>query len=230
MGFLNWSMAVDLVLALLILWKLLQGRSQGVVQKLGGLAALLCALWSGRFAMTTFSAQVSERWLLPLITRLLEKAKDSLGLADLLENLAGILSGSGLPAFLKTDVVDAAAQKLEEAGASAVQSAAGVVAERLAAWLLFLVAAAVVFGLVRLIFNGILDPVIRRIPIVRGVNSLLGAVLGAAVGVILAGLLLALVYKLAPGLSAPGGILAPESVEKTWVTKLYFQLLPKVFG
>ena len=40
----NWTLAVDVVLALLVLWKLLQGRRDGMVRKLGGLAALVGAV------------------------------------------------------------------------------------------------------------------------------------------------------------------------------------------
>ena len=229
---LNWTLAIDIVLVLLVAWKLLQGRRDGMVRKLGGLAALVGALIAGNFVSRNYAGLVSERWLAPALEKWFNHIRESLGLEDLLENLTEVLNGVSLPQFLKIHVTE---QVTEQMGAAsqragvAVGEASQLVAQRLAGWLLFLIAAVLAYAVVKLIFDGVLDPLIRKLPIVGTVNALLGAVLGALLGVVMAVLLLWLAYHLAPSLSQPGGPLSPEGVEKSYVTKLCFHTFPNLF-
>ena len=228
----NWTLAVDVVLALLVIWKLLQGRRDGMVRKLGGLAALVGALIVGNFASKTYAGAVSEKWLAPALEKWFTHIRESLGLEDVLENLADVLGNVSLPQFLKINVAE---QVTEQMGAAsqrvgvAVEEASVVVAQRLAGWLLFLLAAVLAYAVIKLIFDGVLDPVIRKLPIIGTVNALLGAILGAILGAVMAILLLWLAYHLAPALSQPGGPLSPESVEKAYLTKLCFRVFPNLF-
>lgn len=224
----NWCLAVDLLLAVIVIWKLLQGRRDGVVRRLGRLAALAGALLAGGYVKRSFAGQVSERWLEPGILRLLTHARESMGLEDLLVNLARILDKANLPGFLKVNVPERVAALGSEAN-SVVEKAAKVVSLRLSQWLLFVVAAILVYALIRICFDGILDPVIRRLPIVGSVNGLLGALLGAALGAVMAVFLLWLVFHLVPALSAPGRPLSPEGVERSYLTKFVFRQLPNLF-
>ena len=225
---LNWSLVVDLLLALIIIWKLVQGRRDGVVKRLGRLAALAGALLAGGYVKRSFAEQVSERWLEPGILKLLTHARESMGLEDLLVNLARILDKANLPGFLKVNVPERVAALGSEAD-SVVEKAAKVVSLRLSEWLLFLVAAILAYAIIRICFDGILDPVIRKLPIVGSLNGLLGALLGAALGVVMAVFLLWLAFHLIPALSAPGRPLSPEGVERTYLTKFVFQQLPNLF-
>lgn len=230
---LNWSLAIDVVLVLIVLWKLLQGRRDGVVKKLGGLVSLAAAILAGRFAMQNYAALLAERWLGPAMDKLLNHARESLGLDDLLENLTQVLNTARLPDFLKVGVPDRAAELLGGAArsaGSAVGAASQVVAQRLSGWLLFLAAAVLAYALVKICFDGVLDPAIRKLPIIGTVNGLLGAVLGAVQGVLIALLLLWLVYHLVPGLSESGGPLSPEAVQRSYVTRFCFEALPGLFS
>lgn len=226
---LNFTLIIDLVILLILVWKVLQGRQQGVVKRLGKLAALVCGILGGRIVRDSFADRVSTV-LLPRVTELLEKARESLGLSDLLDNLNDILAQVKLPDFLKTNVSESLTTRAGEVLDSAVSSASAIIAQRLSEWLLFLLAAAIIYIVVKLIFDGILDPVIRKLPLVKNVNRLLGAVLGLISGILLAGLLLWLAYHLLPDLSAPGGPLSAAAVAKSWVIKLYFQLFPALFA
>ncbi len=232
MNKLNWTLAVDVVLVLVVLWKLLQGRRDGVVKKLGGLAALVGALIAGNFVSSRYAAPAAEKWLGPALDKWFQHVRQTLGLEDLLENLAEILEGVSLPQFLKVNVVQQVTERLGIASRSvgvAVGEASQVVAQRLAGWLLFLVAAILGYALVKLIFDGILDPLIRKLPLVGAVNALLGAALGALLGAIMAVLLLWLAFHLVPALSEPGGPLSPGSVERSYVTKFCFRTFPNLF-
>ncbi len=230
---LNWTLAVDVVLALLVVWKLLQGRRDGVVRKLGGLAALVGALIAGNFVSKRYAALVAEKWLTPALEKWFSHIRESLGLEDILENLADILNGVSLPQFLKVNVTE---QVTEQMGAAsqrvgvAVGEASQLVAQRLAGWLLFVLAAVLAYAVVKLVFDGVLDPLIRKLPIIGTVNALLGAVLGAILGAIMAILLLWLAFHLVPGLSEPGGPLSPEGVERSLLTKFCFRTFPNLFS
>ena len=73
-------------------------------------------------------------------------------------------------------------------------------------------------------------PLIDHIPLVNETNRILGGILGAAVGVLLAGLVLFLCYKLLPVLSETSGrIFAEDSIQGSLLMKQYFRLLPGIF-
>lgn len=226
---LNLTLIFDLVILAILIFKLLQGRSQGAVKRLGGLAALVCGIFGGRIARDSFSGKLSEL-LLPKITELLNHARESLGVNDLLENLTEILAQVKLPDFLKTGVQESVTTRAGAAVDSAVATASGIIAQRLSEWLLFLVGAAIVYVVVKLLFDGILDPVINKLPIIKNINHVLGAALGLVVGIITAGLLLWLAFHLVPSLSAEGGPLSESAVAGSWVIRQYFRLFPKLFS
>ena len=78
--------------------------------------------------------------------------------------------------------------------------------------------------------NGVIAPLIDHIPLVNETNRILGGILGAAVGVLLAGLVLFLCYKLLPVLSETSGrIFAEDSIQGSLLMKQYFRLLPGIF-
>ena len=226
---LNWSLAIDLIMAVIIVWMLLKGRADGVVKKLGGLLSLAVGLLLGRAAKAQYAELVAERWLTPAIGRLLTHARESLGLADLLENLTEILNKASLPGFLKANVAENIASGASTFLDSAVNTASNEVGLRLSGWLLFFFTAILAYVLVRIIFNGVIDPVISNLPIIGKINSFMGLVLGAVLGAVLSIFLLWLAYHLVPALSQPGGPLSPESVEKSYLTRFCFQIFPGLF-
>ena len=151
------------------------------------------------------------------------------GDGDVQANLQRILDNAELPAFLKLNIPEQVLQ-MRESGASAVASAAQLIARRLAGWILFLLGLILASLLLRLLFNGVIAPLIDHIPLVNETNRALGGILGAVLGILLAGLLLFLCYKLLPVLSERSGrLFAPDSVEGSILMKQYFRLLPGVF-
>lgn len=223
------GLLADLVLLVIILWKLISGVRSGLVRMLGGLVSLGGGIWAGSILKNLLAEPAAELWISPAIGRILERAKDNLGLSDLLENLQRILDNAELPAFLKLNIPEQVRQ-MQENGASAVANAAELIAQRLAGWLLFLLGLILAALLLRLLFNGVIAPLIDHTPLVNETNRALGGVLGALMGILLAGLLLFLCYKLLPVLSEKTGrIFAPDSVEGSLLMKQYFRLLPGIF-
>ena len=223
------SLIIDVVLGLILLWKVLQGWSQGVVKRLGGLVSVLLGILGGRIVRDRFAAQVSSALLLPKVTQVLEHARESIGVSDLLENLKEILNSAKLPLFAKLDVAEGLMTRAGEAIDSAVTSAAEVISQRLSEWLLFLLAAVVICLLLKLIFNGILDPVIRKLPIIKWLNRLLGMVVGLISGIVVVGLVLWLVYHLMPAFTESGHILSEEAIAGSWIASKYFARFPALF-
>ena len=223
------GLLADVILLAVILWKLISGVRSGLVRMLGGLISLGGGIFAGSLLKSLLAETVAELWLDPAIGRVLERAKDNLGLSDLLENLERILDNAELPAFLKLNVAEQVRQ-MQENGATAVANAAQLIAQRLAGWILFILGLIVAALLLRLLFSGVIAPLIDHIPLVNETNRALGGVLGAALGILLAGLRLFLCYKLLPVLSERSGrIFAEDSVEGSILMKQYFRLLPGVF-
>ena len=123
--------AADIVLLLIILWKVVSGVRSGAVRMLGGIVSLGCGIFGGSILRSMFAEAVAWRWLLPSIRGILDRAKDSLGLSDVLENLTGILENANLPGFLKTNVMEQAAERIRESGDTAVANAAEVIAQEM---------------------------------------------------------------------------------------------------
>ena len=226
---LNAGILADVVLLAIIVWKLVSGARSGLVRMLGGLISLIGGIWAGIILKNLLADTVAELWIAPAIGRILERAKDNLGLSDLLENLQRILDNAELPDFLKLNVPEQVRQ-MQENGATAVANATQLIARRLAGWLLFLLGLILASLLLRLLFSGVIAPLIDHIPLVNETNRALGGILGTALGILLAGLLLFLCYKLLPVLSENSGrIFAEDSVEGSILMKQYFRLLPGIF-
>ena len=85
---LNWTLAIDVLLALLVVWKLLQGRRDGVVRKLGGLAALVGALIAGNIVSKRFSAMAAEKWLAPALEKWFSHIRDNHTITETEKNQA----------------------------------------------------------------------------------------------------------------------------------------------
>lgn len=225
----NPVLIADAVIAFIILFKLFQGRSQGAVGKLGKLCSLVLGILGGVFIKNTFTQTLSDRYIQPFFYNLMTEQLEKLGLIDAVESLAKIFEQMKLPVFLHISVPEQVASTQNGIN-TAVGSAATIIAERLTGWLLFAIGFAAIYLLLKLIFDGILDPLIRKIPIVNGLNSLIGAVLGALTGVLTAGLLLVIVYIFVPSLHmGEDAIFSPRSVESSYIVKLYFRALPGVF-
>ena len=223
------GLLADVILLAIIAWKLISGIRSGLVRMLCGLISLGGGIAAGSVLRSLLAETVAKAFFIPAIGRVLEKAKDNLGLSDLLENLERILENAQLPEFLKLNVAEQVRQ-MQMNGATAVTNAAEIIAQRLAGWILFILGLVAAAILLRFLCNGVIAPLIDHIPLVNETNRILGGILGAVVGVLLAGLVLFLCYKLLPVLSETSGrIFAPDSVEGSLLMKQYFRLLPGIF-
>ncbi len=226
---LNPGIVADIVLALIIIWKLFSGMRRGAVRMLGGLLELGGGIYAGNLLRKAHAADAA-RWLAPAVRKLLDAAMNELGLADILENLNSILDISRLPDFLKQGVLEQVRVRVGSGSETALSGAADVIAQRMAGLLLFLLGMVIVTLTLRIIYNGVIDPVISNIRVLDESNRFLGAVMGAAFGILVAGLILALCYRLLPALSQSAeSVFSDRSIQDSHIMKHYFRLLPEAF-
>ncbi len=226
---LNPGVIADVVLAAIIIWELLSGMRKGAVRMIGGLLELGGGIYAGNLLRKAHSADAA-RWLVPAVRDVLDAAMNKLGLTDILENLDNILDTSRLPDFLKQDVLEQVKVRVGSGTETALSGAAGVIAQRLAGLLLFLLGMIVVTIVFRIIFQAVIDPVISNVPLLDESNRFLGAVIGAAFGVLIAGLILALCYRLAPALSQDAAsVFSDRSIRNSCIMRHYFRLWPGAF-
>jgi hypothetical protein len=98
---LNPGLAIDIAICLIILFKLLQGRSEGAVRKLGRFAALLCAIFGAEYIKDAFSKTLADRFVQPFIYKKLAEQLEKLGLSDAVESLTALFDNVKLPEFLR---------------------------------------------------------------------------------------------------------------------------------
>jgi hypothetical protein len=215
---------------LIILFKIFQGRSQGAVGKLGRLCSLVLGILGAVLIKNTFTQTLSDRFVQPFFYKLMTEQLEKLGLADVVESLVQVFENMKLPVFLQSSVSEQVASANNGIN-TAIGSAATIIAERLTGWLLFAIGFAAIYLILKLIFDGMLDPLIRKIPIMNSLNSLIGAVLGALIGIVTVGLLLVVLYIFVPSLhTGEDALLSPQTVEASYILKLYFRALPGILS
>ena len=216
----------DLILAAVIVLLLLDGHKKGIILMCGKITALICAVIGATYAKQAFAESVAQKYIVPYVAKLLDEAKDRLGLADGWENLSSVLHEVSLPEFLRIDVLE---QALNKEG-SALNAASEVIAQRISEWFIVLITALVLYKLIVLLVKRVLHPLIQAVPIVGDIDNALGAVLGFVFGIAVAGFLLQFCYHVFPALSKESGrLLSPDSVEKSFIVKLYLRYFPEIF-
>ena len=234
---------LDAAVVLIALLYALRGRARGALRCAADLAAVIAALIGAYLAAGVLAPVVAERILAPWLLRRLTEAAASLAPGDALraalEGASGVDTGSaaaaldGLMRSLHLPAaalggLPAAGQLLRESAQGLLAGAADAAAERLAWPLLFLLSYLLLHIVLRLLLRSAAK--LAAAPKLLGrADRLLGFVLGAAAGLLLAGVLLAAAYWLIPSLSAQGGALSGEALAYSHVIQYYFRLTPGLF-
>ena len=204
---------VDLILLALLLIGLVLGWRQGFVQALTRIivvvAALLLASWiAGKLA------EPAARWLEPVLTEKLEQRLTAQGNTS---DAGEMLAAFGFEGDTLSKLVDSAVQKAQQAGETLL-SAVVSTALRSAAYAVVYV---VSFLLLLLLLRLVLTPLhlFTKLPVVHGVNALLGGVLGLVKCALLLFLAVWVLQKLQL-------LVTPELVNKTVLLKFFAQNSP----
>ena len=204
----NVGIFADLILLALLLIGLVLGWRQGFVQALTRIivvvAALLLASWiAGKLA------EPAARWLEPILSEKLEQRLTAQGNTD---DAGEMLAAFGFEGDTLSELVDNAVEKtlLSAVVSTALKSAAYAVVYVVSFLLLLLL-------LLRLVLTPL--HLFTKLPVVHGVNALLGGVLGLVKCALLLFLAVWVLQKLQL-------LVTPELVNKTVLLKFFAQNSP----
>lgn len=168
----NISIFVDLLIAALLVLSALLGARQGFVQALTRVvvvvAALLLAGWiAGKLA------EPAAKWLEPMLTEKLAQRLTAQGQTD---DAGTMLAAFGYTGETLDRLVDSVTEKTREAGETLLSAVVGAAIKSAAYAVVYVVSFLLLLLLLRLALTPL--HLFTRLPVVHGVNAVLGAALG----------------------------------------------------
>lgn len=210
----NVGIFVDLILLALLLIGLVLGWRQGFVQALTRIivvvAALLLAGWiAGKLA------EPAARWLEPILSEKLEQRLTAQGNTD---DAGEMLAAFGFEGDTLSELVDNAVEKAQQAGETLLSAVVSTALKSAAYAVVYVVSFLL---LLLLLLRLVLTPLhlFTKLPVVHGVNALLGGVLGLVKAALLLFLAVWVLQKLQL-------LVTPELVSKTVLLKFFAQNSP----
>ena len=208
----NVGIFVDLILLALLLIGLVLGWRQGFVQALTRIivvvAALLLAGWiAGKLA------EPAARWLEPILSEKLEQRLTAQGNTD----DAGELAAFGFEGDTLSELVDNAVEKAQQAGETLLSAVVSTALKSAAYAVVYVVSFLLLLLLLRLVLTPL--HLFTKLPVVHGINALLGGVLGLVKTALLLFLAVWVLQKLQL-------LVTPELVNKTVLLKFFAQNSP----
>lgn len=220
MPYLHW--VIDLIIVAILLVSYLRGRKKGFILTLCGLAAFFVALFGARFFAQQLSPLAADA-LTPHVSSMVEQNTD-LDLTNRLDQLLGEAEGEnllvdalkavGLYESFADSVRDLLSQQAGNVVVDAATTLAHAIAEVVANVVIFIVAFLLIL-LVWFLLSRLLN-LAARLPLIRGLNRLLGGVIGLAQGTLLL-FFAAWVLKLCGGV-IPADVVAASTVLKFFMT------------
>jgi uncharacterized membrane protein required for colicin V production len=212
---------IDGLILLIVILKCFRGAVKGFFLSLSGVVALVGGIFGGIWVSGRYSEQLLQSVLLPWVDKAF--GTTPIQLPDSITNLSEILENTSLPSFLTSGIAEKAMERAKEAGSGLLSAAKELIALRGAEIIVFIAAFFLIYLLISLLFRGL--NLLFRLPGLGMVNKILGGLFGAAAGVLLAAILLAAAYYFFPSLSVSGGVFSPEILEKTYITKYFFDYI-----
>lgn len=209
----NVGIFVDLILLALLLIGLVLGWRQGFVQALTRIivvvVALLLAGWiAGKLA------EPAARWLEPILSEKLEQRLTAQGNTD---DAGEMLAAFGFEGDTLSELVDNAVEKAQQAGETLLSAVVSTALKSAAYAVVYVVSFLLLLLLLRLVLTPL--HLFTKLPVVHGVNALLGGVLGLVKCALLLFLAVWVLQKLQL-------LVTPELVNKTVLLKFFAQNSP----
>ncbi len=216
----------DVAVVAILVFFFLRGRKKGLILTLCGLAAFFVALIGARVASEQLSPLAADAMLPHFSTVIEQQLGDDLNekLDQLLtENESGgnaiidALKALGFYDKVSHAIRDAVTGQAAQTAADVALALARTVAELVAGVLVFVIAFLIISAL-WFILSHALD-LAARLPIIHGLNSLLGGVLGLAQGVLI-------LFLAAWVLRLLGGVIPEQTVAQTTVLRFFINTNP----
>lgn len=209
----NIGLFVDIGLAALLVLALVLGARRGFVQSLTRIlvvvAALLLAGWiAGKLA------EPAAQWLEPILSEKLEQRLTAQGNT---RDAGEMLAAFGFEGDTLSELVDSAREKAREAGETLLSAVVSTALRSAAYAVVFVVSFLVLLVVLRLVLSPL--HLFTRLPVVHGVNALLGGALGLLKGALLLFLAVWVLQKLQL-------LVTPELVEQTVLLRFFARHTP----
>ena len=216
----------DAVIVAVLAYFFLRGRKRGLILTLCGLAAFFVAIIGARMASDAFAPKVADL-LQPRFSSVIEEQLGN-GLAERLDELLSanedtdnaivkLLTSLGIYDEVADTIRNAVSGQAAQTAADVAVSLARAVAEVVAGVLVFVVAFLLLIVVWHLVSHAL--DLAARLPIIHGLNRLLGGLFGLLQGMLI-------LFLVAWVLRLLGGVIPEETVAGTTLLKFFLTTNP----
>lgn len=209
---------VDIFMAACLLLALVLGVRQGFLQSLARVAIVIVALLGAAW-LAEHLADPAAKWLEPMLTEKIQQQMDGHAAAadDPSLAAAGLLETFGFSGDALDKLVESATEKAQEVGQTLLSAVVSTVLRSVAYAVVYLVS----FLLLLLLLRLLLAPLhlFTKLPVVHGINAVLGGALGLVKGALLLFFAVWLLRRLQIWIT-------PELISQTYILRFFAEHSP----
>ena len=209
---------VDIFMAACLLLALVLGVRQGFLQSLARVAIVIVALLGAAW-LAEYLADPTAKWLEPMLTEKIQQQMDGQAAAadDPSLAAAGLLETFGFSGEALDKLVESATAKAQEVGQTLLSAVVSTVLRSVAYAVVYLVS----FLLLLLLLRLLLAPLhlFTKLPVVHGINAVLGGALGLVKGALLLFFAVWLLRRLQIWIT-------PELISQTYILRFFAEHSP----
>ncbi len=209
---------VDIFMAACLLLALVLGVRQGFLQSLARVAIIIVALLGAAW-LAEHLADPAAKWLEPMLTEKIQQQMDGQGAAadDPSLAAAGLLETFGFSGEALDKLVESATEKAQEVGQTLLSAVVSTVLRSVAYAVVYLVS----FLLLLLLLRLLLAPLhlFTKLPVVHGINAVMGGALGLVKGALLLFFAVWLLRRLQIWIT-------PELISQTYILRFFAEHSP----
>lgn len=209
---------VDIFMAACLLLALVLGVRQGFLQSLARVAIVIVALLGAAW-LAEHLADPAAKWLEPMLTEKIQQQMD--GQAAVADDpslaAAGLLETFGFSGEALDKLVESATEKAQEVGQTLLSAVVSTVLRSVAYAVVYLVS----FLLLLLLLRLLLAPLhlFTKLPVVHGINAVMGGALGLVKGALLLFFAVWLLRRLQIWIT-------PELISQTYILRFFAEHSP----
>lgn len=209
---------VDIFMAACLLLALVLGVRQGFLQSLARVAIIIGALLGAAW-LAEHLADPAAKWLEPMLTEKIQQQMDGQAAAadDPSLAAAGLLETFGFSGEALDKLVESATEKAQEVGQTLLSAVVSTVLRSVAYAVVYLVS----FLLLLLLLRLLLAPLhlFTKLPVVHGINAVMGGALGLVKGALLLFFAVWLLRRLQIWIT-------PELISQTYILRFFAEHSP----
>ena len=209
---------VDIFMAACLLLALVLGVRQGFLQSLARVAIIIVALLGAAW-LAEHLADPAAKWLEPMLTEKIQQQMDGQAAAadDPSLAAAGLLETFGFSGEALDKLVESATEKAQEVGHTLLSAVVSTVLRSVAYAVVYLVS----FLLLLLLLRLLLAPLhlFTKLPVVHGINAVMGGALGLVKGALLLFFAVWLLRRLQIWIT-------PELISQTYILRFFAEHSP----